>query len=144
MQNRRTVLSFFALATSLAATGRALAKGEHRHHSGHDLLGKRLKINGKHEVGKAGKEAVLAEVKDEKVIAMSAGSYPVKRVKTNRKMADAGRGGVHLAAFPGVQMAQISDTYYGYCIDWGDYMDCYWYLASEVVVTEIWYDYVPV
>jgi hypothetical protein len=32
------------------------AKGPHKHINGHNALGAKLKQNGKHEVGKAGKE----------------------------------------------------------------------------------------
>ena len=104
----------------------------------------KIKQNGKHGIGKAGKETVIAEVNNGKVTAVSAGSLPVAKVKTNKKMAHSGSGNVHLAAFGDMQLAQAGDWYYGYCIDWGDYVDCYWFPASDVIVTDGWVVYIPV
>lgn len=144
MPNRRFVLGLLAATPAFAMGGVAFAKGPHRHHNGHDLLGAKLKQNGKHEVGKAGKETVIAEVNNGKVTAMSAGSLPVAKVKTNKKMARSGSANVHLAAFGDMQLAQAGDWYYGYCIDWVDYVDCYWFPASDVIVTDGWVVYSPV
>ena len=144
MPNRRNFLYLLAAGSTLSLSGTSFAKGPHRHHNGHDLLGEKLKKNGKHAVGKAGNESVIAEVADGKVVSMSAGSLPVSKVKTNKKMADAGTGNFHLAAFGETQMAQVVEVYYGYCFDSGQYVDCYWYPASDVIVTDVWVEYVPV
>lgn len=144
MPNRRFVLGLLAATPAFAMGGVAFAKGPHRHYNGHDLLGAKLKQNGKHEVGKAGKETVIAEVNNGKVTAMSAGSLPVAKVKTNKKLARSGSANVHLAAFGDMQLAQAGDWYYGYCIDWVDYVDCYWFPASDVIVTDGWVVYTPV
>ena len=143
MTNRRFVLGLLASTATFAMAGVSFAKGPHRHHNGHDLLGAKLKQNGKHEIGKAGKEAVIAEVTDGKVTAISAGGYSVTKVKTNKKMAYSGSGNIHLAAFGDIQLAQIEEWYYGYCIDWIDYVDCYWFPASDVIVIDGWVVYVP-
>ena len=50
---------------------------------------------------------------------------------------------IHLAAAGDMQLAQ-AEVYYGYCIDSIDYVDCYWYPASDVVITDGWVEYVPV
>jgi hypothetical protein len=33
--------------------------------------------------------------------------------------------------------------YYGYCFDTPDALECYWYPAEDIVVTDGWVDYVP-
>jgi hypothetical protein len=71
-----------------AVAGGATAKGPHKHINGHNALGGKLKQNGKHEVGKAGKETVSAEVNNGKVVNMSAGSLPVKKSNQKRKWPD--------------------------------------------------------
>src|SRR5215472_11018948 len=116
MVNRRILLSL-VLSTSVAlAGGMALAKNEH-HSNGHNLLGARLGQNGKHEIGKIGNNAVTAEVNNKKVINMSAGNLPVRKVKSNKKMA--GLDHLRTAANGEIQFAQVADVYYGYCIDAG-------------------------
>ena len=144
MLHRRIVLGLAASAAMLGATRGAFAKGSHRHHDGHALLGGKLRQNGRHEVGKAGKETVVAEVNNGKVTAMTAGNLPVTRVRTNKKMAGLAPGGIHLVAGGDMRLAQAGDTYYGYCIDNVDYLDCYWYPASDVVVSDGWVEYTPV
>ena len=131
-----------AVSATMGAIAREVfAKGPHRHHDGHALLGAKLKKNDKHEVGKAGKETVVAEVNNGKVTAMSAGSLPVSKVKTTKKMASVSSN-VHLVAAGDMQLAQ-AEWYYGFCIDSGDYIDCYWYPASDVVITDGWVEYMP-
>jgi hypothetical protein len=144
MTNRRFVLGLLVSTATFAVAGASFAKGPHRHHNGHDLLGAKLKKNGKYEIGKVGKEAVIAEVTNEKVTAMTAGGNSVTKVKTKTKMALSGSGNIHLAASGDIQLAQVDEWYYGYCIDWVDYVDCYWFPASDVIVTDGWVVYVPV
>jgi hypothetical protein len=143
MLNRRAIFGLLASAATFAATGASFAKGPHHHINGHDLLGAKLKQNGKHEMGKAGKETVIAEVNNGKVTGMSAGSLPVKKVKTNKKMAQSGPMNIHLAAYGDVQLAQLVEIYYGYCIDTGMDEYYYWYLAGDVIITDGWIEYVP-
>src|SRR6202165_240056 len=87
MLNRRGLLTAIAGIGILGVGGVAHAKGPHKHINAHNSLGAKLKQNGKHEVGKAGKETVSAEVNNGKVVNMSAGSLPVKKVKAKKKMA---------------------------------------------------------
>jgi len=68
---------------------------------------------------------------------MSAGSLPVRKVKSNKKMA--AMDGVKLAANGEFKVAQ-ADVYCAYCFD--EY--CYWYPASDVVVTDTWVEYSPI
>ena len=51
-----------------------------------------------------------AEVKGKKVVNMSAGSLPVQKAKSNRKMADGQIDGIRLAANGEIQIAQ-ADVY---------------------------------
>src|SRR5215470_12284960 len=139
MANRRILLSL-VLSTSMAlAGGIALAKNQH-HSNGHNLLGAKLNQNGKHEVGKIG---VTAEVNNKKVTNMGAGNLPARKVKSNKKMADFQLGGVKIAANGEIQLAQVLDVSYGYCFDAGLDEYCYWYPASDVVVTDTWIVYSP-
>jgi hypothetical protein len=49
---------------------------------------------------------------------------------------------IRLAANGEVQIAQ-ADIYYGYCITGGIDEYCYWYPASDIVVTDTWIVYTP-
>jgi hypothetical protein len=141
MFNRRIMLSLTVFAGLIAASGLAIAKNEH-HKNGHDLLGAKLSQNGKHEVDKIGNNGVTAEVNNKKVVNMSAGSLPVRKVKSNKKMAAEGvLGGINIAANGDIRLAQLTDVYYGYCFDTGLDVYCYWYPASDVIVTDTWVAY---
>jgi hypothetical protein len=117
---------------------------KHAHMNGHNLLGAKLKQDGKHEVGKLSNRSVTAEVKNGKVANMAAGDLPVKRVKTKMKMAMLESGIVPIAWGGTFQLAQYEDDYYGYCFDDGINFTCYWYPASDVdYVDYSWDEYDP-
>jgi hypothetical protein len=140
---KRYMLLSLVLSTSIAlAGGMALAKNQH-HSNGHNLLGAKLNQNGRHEIGKIGNNAVTAEVNNKKVINMSAGNLPARKVKSNKKMAAVDLGGIKMAANGEIQLAQVLDVSYGYCFDAGLDEYCYWYPASDVVVTDTWVVYSP-
>jgi hypothetical protein len=141
MLSRRTLVSLVASIGMMVAGGVALAKNQH-HNNGHNLLGAKLNQNGKHEIGKAGNATVTAEVTNKKVVNMSAGNFPVRKVKSNKKMADVGLGSIQVAANGEIQLAQV-EVYYGYCFDTGTDEYCYWYPAADVVVTDTWVEYIP-
>lgn len=143
MINRRGLLAALAGAGIISAAGMAHAKGPHKHMNGHNALGAKLKQNGRHEVGKAGKETVSAEVNNGKVVNMSAGSLPVKKVKSKKKMAGLEGSAIQLAANGDVQLAQVDVYYYAYGFDTGVDEVYYWYPAEDVIVTEAWVEYVP-
>jgi hypothetical protein len=117
----------------------SVAKNSH-HNNGHNVLGAKLNQDGKHEVGKIKTNSVTAEVKGKKVVGMSAGTLPVQKVKSNKKMAEV--DAVKLAANGEFQIAQ-ADVYYGYCFTDGIDEYCYWYPATDVVVTDTWVIYTP-
>jgi hypothetical protein len=142
MFDRRILLSLIACAGLIFAGGLANAKNQH-HNNGHNLLGAKLNQNGKHEVGKAGNATVTAEVSNKKVVNMSAGSLPMRKVKSKKKMAGVDYG-VRVAANGDIQLAQVVETYYyAYCFDTGIDEYCYWYPAVDVIVTDTWVEYVP-
>ena len=137
MFNRRTITALVIGASLLAPAGLAVAKNA-RHNNGHNLLGEKLHKSGKHEIGKIGSNSVVAEVSNDKVAGMSAGNLPVQKVKSSKKMA--GADTTRLAANGPIKLAQIAD-YYGYCFDTGTDMYCYWYPATDVIVTDPWAPY---
>src|SRR6476660_1479251 len=84
MLNRRTIVAIVVGTSLLTTAGFALAKNAH-HNNGHNLLGEKVHKNGKHELGKIGKDSVVAEVSNDKVVGMSAGNLPVQKVKSTRR-----------------------------------------------------------
>jgi hypothetical protein len=141
MINRRILVSL-VMSALLVSGGIALAKNEH-HADAHNLLGAKLNQNGKHEIGRIGNNAVTAEVNNKKVVNMSAGNLPARKVKSNKKMASGGFDHLQIAANGEVKVAQAADVYYGYCFDVGLDEYCYWYPAVDVVVTDAWVVYSP-
>ena len=121
------------------------AKHNHKHKNAHNILGMKLKQNGKHDVDKIGNRTVSAEVQNGKVKNMTAGDLPMKRVKTMMKMASLGNGVIPVpSGGGGLQFAQYGYDvwYYGYCFDDGYDFTCYWYPASDVdYVDYSWDDY---
>ena len=109
---RRLLLSGMATAGLVAAAGPVLAKKKQDHHSGNDLLGEKVKKNGKHVLEKKGKHTATVDVKDGKIAGVTVqhdakGNVPVKKYKTNKKMAAS--DGVHFVAYSGM-LAQAYST----------------------------------
>lgn len=140
--NRRFFLIVGASAGFFSKGNPAFAKKTH-HNNGHRLLGEKLKRNGKHSVGKAGKHEVVAEVANSKVVSMTAGNLAVRKVKSRRQMSS-GVGGFSLVADRTFDVAQVEIWWYAYCFDDGFDEYCYWYPAAYVVVTDDWVEYYPV
>ncbi len=91
-KRRLAVLVMFAVAMMAVVAFAAGKVKKHHHHSGHAMLGAKLKTNGTHQIHKNGKHTVSAEVKNGKVAAIhvkhdTKGDVPVKKYKTNKKMA---------------------------------------------------------
>ena len=142
MVSKRALLSLAIVSVCALVTVQvSIAKNSH-HNNAHNLLGAKLNQDGKHEVGKIKNNSVTVEVKGKKVINMSAGNLPVQKVKSNQKMAEGPVNKIKLAANGEVQIAQAG-VYYGYCITDGIDEYCYWYPASDVVVTDTWVVYTP-
>jgi hypothetical protein len=141
--SRRAVLGWIASITTIAASGIAFAKKQKKHRNGHALLGDKIKQNGKHQIHKAGKIDVSADIKNGKVLGLTAthptkGNLKVGKVKSHKKLAEA-ESGVILV---GMQLAQTEDWYYGYWFvddeedDW-----YYWFTAADVIVDDTWVIY---
>ncbi len=88
MINRRLALGMIAAVTTIDASRIAFAKEKH-HLNGKDLLGDRIKKNGKHKIHTTGKNVdVFAEVNNGKVTAVTAAGMQVKKVKSRQKLAE--------------------------------------------------------
>jgi hypothetical protein len=137
MINRRTALRLVATASTIGASGLALAKDKH-HLDGRALLGEKIKQNGKHKIHKAGNADVFAEVNNGKVIGVSAAGMQVKKVKSRDKLAETA-GLIPVS----MKLAQTDVYYYGYWVydPVADYY--YWFPADLVVVDASWVTYVP-
>jgi len=137
MINRRTALGIIASASTIGASGVALAK-QKQHLNGKALLGERIKKNGKHKIHTAGKVDVFAEVNNGKVVGVSAPGMQVKKVKSRQKLAET-TPSLILAS---MQLAQTEVYYYGYWVYDADYDYYYWFTADVVIVDATWVDYV--
>ena len=92
MVRTHRLLCVVALIGSVALVGTALA-GK-KHHAGHELLGKKIHQNGKHELHKVGEHTVFAHVSNGKIMGVTVehrtkGAVPVKKYKTDKKVVQA-------------------------------------------------------
>ena len=89
MVRTHRLLCVVALIGSVALVGTALA-GK-KPHAGHELLGKKIHQNGKHELHKVGAHTVSAHVSKGKITGVTVehrtkGAVPVKKYKTDKKV----------------------------------------------------------
>src|SRR5260370_35828813 len=110
MFNRRTIVKLVVCTSVLMTAGFALAKNSH-HNNGHNLLGPKLHKNGKHEVGKIGSNAIVADVSNDKVVGVSAGSLLARKVKQNKKLSSGDTGTVKMAPNCPIEHAEWEFTY---------------------------------
>ena len=106
-----------------------------KHENGKSLVGDKIKKNGKHEFHKHGKNTASVDVQDGKIRGVSVknsdtGNVPVKKYKTNKKMADASAGGVMPVNLILAQAYSVGTTWIGYA-----YIDEY---GEEVIY---WFEY---
>lgn len=113
---------------AFVAPGLALAKAQHHHRSGQQMLGNRIKTNGQHEIDKVGERKVSVNVVNGKVTGVSVkhskkGDVPVKKYKTKKKLADA-----YGVPYTLAQYQDLGTTYIGYAFvdDYGDEW-IYWF-----------------
>jgi len=138
MINRRLALGLIAKDTKIETNRIALEKKK-KNINGKDLLGEKIKKNGKHKIHTTGKKAdVFAEVSNGKVTSVTAAGMQVKKVRSRQKLAHT-TPGITLAS---MQLAQADIYYYGYWVydDLTDYY--YWFPAEYVIVDLSWIDYV--
>ena len=147
MLSRRTVLDLLVCCDFIKVADAAPAKKQH-HKNGHNLLGNKVKQNGRHQVDKAGQATVSADVSNGKVTAMSAnhpqkGNLPARKVKSSRKLAETEPGRIRVAANDeNLKLAQAEVYYYAWCFDDGLDEYCYWYPADVVIVDNSWVEYI--
>ena len=132
-------------------SGQKEKKKEHKHHNGKSLLGDKIKQNGKHKFHEHGKHSAFAEVKNGKIAGVTVthsekGAVPVKKYKTNKKMADASAGGMLRASLVLAQAQSLGNTWIGYAYidDYGDEI-IYWFEYEMILDGDTGaVEYVPV
>jgi hypothetical protein len=134
MIRRHFLLSALAAALGTAVTGTALGqkeqkeqkdhgkgqmdKKQHSHHDGKQLVGEKIKNEGRHEIDRKGQYSAAVDVKNGKIAGMhvkhdTKGEIPVKKYKTNKDMAKES-GGFKTTAFIQTQAQYLGTTYIGY------------------------------
>ena len=140
-------LIFGLLAYAFANADAAPPKGNH--HNGKQMLGDKVKTNGEHVIDKKGKFTTSVEVKNGKVAGVHVkhaekGDVPVKKYKTNKKMAQA--GGIINASYVIAQDQYLGTTYIGYSYvdDLGN-EEIYWFPYDMILDGDTGaVEYVPV
>ena len=154
----RFLVTLFALAGLAAVDGSALAqpkdkdkdkerkeqgdskaKGKEqkvkkaKHQNGKDLVGDKIKKNGKHAFHQHGKHAASVDVKDGKIAGVSVkhadkGDVPVRKYKSTKKMAEAQADGMQRVSLTLAQLQYLGTTWVGYAYydDYGDEV-IYWF-----------------
>ena len=130
-------LGVSALAGGAMAAGKdddkekGKGKGKAKHNNGKQLLGDKIKTNGKHVVETNGPHTVSVDVKDGKIAGMQVkhskkGELPVTKYKTKTKMASADT--LQFASMQRVQLQDLGIVYIGYSYyDEYGYEVIYWY-----------------
>ena len=131
MITRRSALGVIASASTLTLPEIAIAKEKH-HLNGVELLGPKIKQNGKHKLHTAGKVEVTAEVSNGKVVGVSAPGMEIKKVRSTKKLANLGEPHLILAS---TEVAQAEVYYYGYWV-YDPYQDYYYWFTSDVVIVD--------
>jgi hypothetical protein len=104
-------------------------KGKAKHKNGKDLIGDKIKSNGRHKISQDGPHEISVDVKDGKIAAFHAkhdkkGELPIKKYKTSKKLASLDAP----ARSPIVTVQYLGTTYIGYAYydEFGD-ETIYWY-----------------
>lgn len=113
------ILGLFAIADPAVAAGKA------EHLNGKELLGENIKTNGQHVIHTKGDYTASVEVRNGKVAGLHVkhagkGDVPVKKYKTNKKMAQADGPHYKNASFLLAQDQYLGTTWIGY-----SYVDAY-------------------
>jgi hypothetical protein len=150
MIRRQFLLTALAAALGTAVTGTALGQKEQKehgpkgqakehgagkhynHHDGRQLVGEKIKHEGRHEIDRKGQYSAAVDVKNGKIAGMhvkhdTKGEVPVKKYKTNKDMAKES-GGFKTTAFIQTQAQYLGTTYIGYSYvdDFGN-EEIYWF-----------------
>ena len=127
------LLGFSAFVGSASASdkGQGKGKGKANHKNGKQLLGEKLKKNGKHVLEKKGANTASVDVKDGKIAGVKVkhdkkGDVAVTKYKTSKKMAYV--EGLQLASMRLAQVQNLGTVYIGYAyIDEDGYEEIYWF-----------------
>jgi hypothetical protein len=139
------VLTLVAPCTSLGKGPEKGAHGKGAHHkSGQQMLGDKIKTNGKHQIDKVGEHTVSVNVSNGKVAGVSVrhstkGDVPVTKYKTHQKMARRQTSPYTLVQY------DLGTTYIGYAFidDYGD-EQIYWFPYEMILDGDTGaIDYVP-
>ena len=113
------------------AEGSGKGKGKAKHKNGKQLLGEKIKKDGKHVLEMKGLHTISVDVKDGKIAGMSVkhskkGELPVTKYKTKIKMASADF--MQYASMLQVQLQDLGTVYIGYSYfdEYGN-EEIYWY-----------------
>jgi hypothetical protein len=140
--NRNRVLAAVAVVFSLLAMGNvasATAAKKQNHHDGHRQVAGKLKTDGHHDIDKKGHYTASVESKGGKIAAFhvahdTKGQIPVKKYKTNKKMAQANGSHLTYASFALPQDTDMGTVYIGYSyVDDDGNEEIYWFPAEEIV-----------
>ena len=134
MNRIKHLLTAIVVIVGLFALGdAAIAAAKAKHHNGKDLLGEKIKTNGSHVLDKKGNYTASVEVKDGKIAGVHVkhakkGDVPVKKYKTNKKMAEVSTGlmPANFILAQGTQYLGTTWIGYSYIDDYGD-EQIYWF-----------------
>jgi hypothetical protein len=155
MNRNRQLLSSLVVATGLLvfagdtfatkpaakpekATGKDAHQKKAHHQNGKQLLGDKIKTNGRHAIDHKGDVTAEVEVKNGKIVGLHAnhakkGELPVKKYKSSKKMVQADGLSGH-SHFMTVQQYEYVDTIwigYAYIDDYGD-EQIYWFPVDMI------------
>jgi hypothetical protein len=140
--NKNRVLAAIVITLSLLAISNAafaVAAKKQNHHDGSRLAAAKLKTDGHHDIDKKGHYTASVESKGGKIAAFhvnhdTKGAIPVKKYKTNKKMAQATSPHLTDAVFVLPQDTDMGTVYIGYSyIDDDGNEEIYWFPAEEIL-----------
>jgi hypothetical protein len=106
---------------------------QHKHHNGKDLVGDKIKKDGKQAFHQNGKHTAYVAIKGGKIAGVTVthaekGNVPVKKYKTTKKMAEAPASGFQPVSLVLAQAQYLGTTWIGfsYIDDYG-YEVIYWF-----------------
>ncbi|HKQ62845.1 MAG TPA: hypothetical protein VJS92_16250 [Candidatus Polarisedimenticolaceae bacterium] len=116
--------------------GAAKAKS-HKHVSGKNLLGDKIKQNGHHKLEDHGKFSSSVDVSNGKIAGVKVkhadkGDVPVTKYKTTKKMAEGPRSGAQFASYQQAQYVVTLWIGYAYIDDWGEEV-IYWFPVDMII-----------
>ncbi len=108
-------------------------KKQHKHHSGKNLVGDKVKKDGTHKIHENGKHTASVNVSKGKITGVKVkhaekGDVPVTKYKTTKKMVEGPTSGIQLVSLDLAQTQYLGILWIGYAYidDWGDEV-IYWF-----------------